>query len=191
MSCLATLAGYRRTDEAMGNEVIYDFVEQLMRDESSATAAGGAGDEHPRVPLIAAGAAEQSPDERPVVATGPPRIGEDRVVPVAVADEAIEQDRPHTLLMLALAGWIRYLRGTDLKGCTIDIDDPEKELLTKLAAMDGNNPDALLRHEIFAELRVIPGFVDRLRAMITSIDENGVETTLRRSLRDDVQELVS
>ena len=34
----------------------------------------------------------------------------------------------------------------------------------------------MLRHEIFAELRVIPGFVDRLRAMITAIDENGVES---------------
>ena len=57
--------------------------------------------------------------------------------------------------------------------------------------MDGNNPDAILRHEIFAELRVIPGFVDRLRAMITAIDENGVESTLRRSLQDDAEELVS
>jgi mannitol 2-dehydrogenase len=105
--------------------------------------------------------------------------------------EAIEQDRPHTLLMVALAGWARYLRGYDLEGRPIRVDDPEKELLTKLATMDGNNPDALLRHEIFAELRVIPGFVDRLREMITAIDEHGVETTLRRSLQDDLEELVS
>ena len=33
MACLATLAGYQRTDEAMGDEVIFDYVEQLMRDE--------------------------------------------------------------------------------------------------------------------------------------------------------------
>ena len=33
MSCLAMLAGYQRTDEAMGDEVIFDYVEQLMRDE--------------------------------------------------------------------------------------------------------------------------------------------------------------
>ena len=62
----------------------------------------------------------------------------------------------------------------------------------KLATMDGNNPDALLRHEIFDELRVIPGFVDRLRAMITDIDEQGVIPTLRKALRDDdVRELVA
>ena len=106
--------------------------------------------------------------------------------------EAIEQDRPHTLLMLALAGWMRYLRGYDLKGCKIDFEDPEKELLMKLATMDGNNPDQLLRHEIFNELRVIPGFVDRLHAMITDIESQGVVPTLRKALRDDdVRELVA
>jgi mannitol 2-dehydrogenase len=105
--------------------------------------------------------------------------------------EAIEQDRPHTLLMLALAGWMRYLRGTDLKGCKIDVDDPEKELLTNLAVTAGNDPGPLLRHEIFAELRMIPGFAERLREMITDIDEHGVIPTLRYALRDDVRELVS
>jgi mannitol 2-dehydrogenase len=93
--------------------------------------------------------------------------------------------------MLALAGWMRYLRGSDLKGCKIDVDDPKKELLTKLATMAGNNPDALLRHEIFAEFRVIPGFADRLRAMMVDIDEHGVIPTLRQALQDDVRELVS
>jgi mannitol 2-dehydrogenase len=104
--------------------------------------------------------------------------------------EAIEQNRPHTLLMLALAGWMRYLRGYDLKGREIRIDDPKKELLTKLATMDGHNPDPLLRHEIFGELRMIPGFTDRLREMITDIDEHGVIPTLRQALRDNARELV-
>src|SRR6202035_3674957 len=33
MSCLAMLAGYQRTDEAMDDEVIFDYGEQLMRGE--------------------------------------------------------------------------------------------------------------------------------------------------------------
>lgn len=33
LACLATLAGYRRTDEAMKDPVIFDYVERLMRDE--------------------------------------------------------------------------------------------------------------------------------------------------------------
>ena len=56
--------------------------------------------------------------------------------------------------------------------------------------MDGNNPDPLLRHEIFAEVRDVPGFADRLREMIADIDEHGVIPTLRRALRDNMRELV-
>jgi mannitol 2-dehydrogenase len=105
--------------------------------------------------------------------------------------EAIEQDRPHALLMLALAGWARYVRGYDLKGSKIRIDDPQSTLLTKLATMEGNNPYPLLRHEIFAELRMIPDFTERLADMITRIDEHGVIPTMRQALRDDARELVS
>ena len=92
--------------------------------------------------------------------------------------------------MVALAGWARYLRGYDLEGRPIRIDDPEKELLTKLATTDGNNPDPLLRHEIFAEVREVPGFTDRLREMITDIDEQGVTPALRHALRDNMRELM-
>jgi len=91
--------------------------------------------------------------------------------------------------MVALAGWARYRRGYDLEGGAIRVDDPEKELLAKLATMGGNDPAPLLRHEIFAELRVIPGFADGLRAMITDIDEHGVIPTLRHALRDNTREL--
>jgi mannitol 2-dehydrogenase len=105
--------------------------------------------------------------------------------------EAIAQGRPHTLLMLALAGWARYLRGYDLKGGTIHIDDPESTVLTRLATMEGNNPGPLLRHEIFAELRVIPTFAERLGDMITAIDGHGVIPTLCQALRDDARELAS
>ena len=104
--------------------------------------------------------------------------------------EAIEQDRPHTLLMVALAGWAGICAATTSRVATIRVDDPQKELLTKLATMDGNNPDPLLRHEIFAELRMIPGFADRLREMITDIDEHGVIPTLRHALRDNARELM-
>jgi len=91
--------------------------------------------------------------------------------------------------MVALAGWARYRRGYDLEGGAIRVDDPEKELLAKLATMGGNDPAPLLRHVIFAELRVIPGFADGLRAMITDIDEHGVIPTLRHALRDNTREL--
>ena len=191
MACLGTLAGYQRTDEAMSDHVFFDYVERLMRDEIQ--------------PLLPAVPGMNTPDYRDTLLSrlSNPRMsdqlsrlarrGSTKISAFLLPSlqEAIEQDRPHTLLMLALAGWARYVRGYDLKGSKIRLDDPQSMLLTKLATMDGNNPYPLLRHEIFAELRMIPDFTDRLADMITGIDEYGVIPTMRQALRDDARELVS
>ncbi len=190
MSCLAMLAGYQRTDEAMGDEVIFDYVEQLMRDEIQPLLPSVPGMNTPeyRSTLLSRLSNPQMSDQLSRLA----RRGSEKIASFLLPSlrEAIEQDRPHTLLMVALAGWARYLRGYDLKGAILRVDDPQKELLTKLATMDGNDPGPLLRHEIFAELRMIPGFVERLREMITDIDEHGVIPALRHALRDDARELM-
>jgi mannitol 2-dehydrogenase len=190
MSCLAMLAGYQRTDEAMGDEVIFDYVEQLMRDEIQPLLPAVPGMNTPeyRETLLLRLSNPQMSDQLSRLA----RRGSEKIASFLLPSlrEAIEQDRPHALLMVALAGWARYLRGCDLEGRPICVDDPKKELLTKLATMDGNNPDPLLHHEIFAEVREVPGFVDRLREMITDIDERGVIATLRQALGDNERELM-
>jgi mannitol 2-dehydrogenase len=190
IACLATLAGYQRTDEAMRNDVIFDYVEQLMRDEIQ--------------PLLPAVPGMNTPGYRNTLLTrlSNPRMS-DQLSRLArrgstkmssfllpSLQEAIAQGRPHNLLMLAVAGWARYLRGYDLKGGKIRIDDPQSALLTKLATVAGNNPDPLLRHEIFTELRLIPGFAARLGEMIADIDERGVTPALRLALRENARELV-
>lgn len=190
MACLAILAGYRRTDEAMSDPVIFDYVEQLMRDEVQ--------------PLLPAVPGMNTPGYRDTLLTrlSNPRMSDQLsrlarrgstkmssfVLPSL--QEAIAHNRPHTLLTLAFAGWFRYLRGYDLKGAKFRIDDPHAELLTKLATMGGNNPNPLLRHEDLAELRSVPGFANRLGEMIADIDKDGVIPTLRRALRDNSRELV-
>lgn len=190
MSCLAMLVGYQRTDEAMGDEVIFDYVEQLMRDEIQPLLPAVPGMNTPeyRETLLSRLSNPQMSDQLSRLA----RRGSEKIASFLLPSlrEAIEQDRPHTLLMVALAGWARYLRGYDLEGRPIRVDDPQKELLTKLATTDGNDPGPLLRHEIFAELRTIPGFEERLREMITDIDERGVIATLRQALGDNERELM-
>ena len=190
MSCLAMLAGYQRTDEAMADEAISCYVEQLLRDEIQPLLPIVPGMNTPeyRETLLSRLSNPQMSDQLSRLA----RRGSEKIASFLLPSlrEAIEQHRPHTLLTLALAGWIRCLRGYDLEGCKIRIDDPQEELLTKLATTGGNNPEPVLRHEIFAELRTIPGFIDRLREMIIDIDEHGVIPTLRKALRDDARELV-
>jgi mannitol 2-dehydrogenase len=48
-----------------------------------------------------------------------------------------------------------------------------------------------LGHEMFAEVRTVPGFAERLGDMIADIDERGVIATLRQAMRDDERELVA
>jgi mannitol 2-dehydrogenase len=191
IACLAMLAGYQRTDEAMSDDVIFRYVEQLMRDEIQPLLPAVPGMNTPsyRQTLLGRLSNPRMSDQLSRLA----RRGSTKISSFLLPSlqEAIAQDRPHTLLMLAIAGWARYLRGYDLKGRKFRIDDPQAGLLTKLATMAPHNPAPLLRHEIFTELRFVPTFVERLGDMITSIDERGVVPTLQRALRDDARELVS
>ncbi len=51
----------------------------------------------------------------------------------AAVAEALRAGRPHELLTLAVAAWMRYLRGTDLTGRSIDVRDPRIAELQPLA----------------------------------------------------------
>lgn len=106
-------------------------------------------------------------------------------------EEGIAQGRPHTLRTLAVAGWARYMRGHDLDGRKISLEESQAIPVARLANMASNNPDPLLCHEMFAQVRRVPGFAERLGEMIADIDERGVVPTLRDAMRKNERELVS
>jgi mannitol 2-dehydrogenase len=191
LACLATLAGYQRTDEAMRDSVIFDFVEKLMRDEVQPLL--------PAVPGMNTCGYRDSLLDRlsnPWMSDQLSRLarrGSEKISSFVLPSllEAIAQGKPHTMLLLAVAGWARYVRGHDLKGRKISIEDSQGIPLTRLATMAGNNPDPLLGHEMFCELRTVPGIAERLGGMIADIDERGVIPTLRDAMSKDERELVS
>jgi mannitol 2-dehydrogenase len=189
LGCLGTLAGYQHTSEAMSDPVIFGYAEQLMRDEIQPLLPAA----HPmntrayRNTLLTRLCNPRIPDQLSRLA----RRGSEKMPSFVLPSlqEAIRQGRPHTLLMLAVAGWARYLRGHDLDGRTIGVEDPQAGLLTALASRGRNNPYPLLEHEIFTELRGVPRFAERLGGMIADIDQRGVQPTVRDALRDRAREL--
>jgi len=191
IGCLGTLAGYRSTDEAMRDRVIFDYLEQLMREEIQPLLPAVPGMNTPgyRHTLLERLSNPMMSDQLSRLA----RRGSEKVPSFLLPSlqEAMARGRPHTLLMLALAGWVRYLRGYDLEGRKIRIDDPQAPLLSSLATLGGNNPGPLLSHDMFTELRSVPGFKDRLGGMLADIDERGVIPTLRETLHRNVRKLVS
>ncbi|OBG55237.1 MULTISPECIES: mannitol dehydrogenase family protein [unclassified Mycobacterium] len=191
LACLATLAGYQRTDEAMRNRVISDYVETLLREEIQPLLPAVPGMNTPqyRATLLDRLSNPSMSDQLSRLA----RRGTTKITSFVLPSlqEAIAQGRPHTLLTLAVAGWARYMRGHDLQGRRLRLEDSQAIPVAKLANMAGNNPDPLLRHAMFAELRAVPGFARRLGDMIADIDTRGVVPTLRDAMRNDERELVS
>ncbi|OBJ62804.1 mannitol dehydrogenase [Mycobacterium sp. 1423905.2] len=187
---LGTLAGYRRTHEAMSDPVIYSYVEQLMREEVA-----------PLLPAVP-GVNVQEYFTTVLDRLCNPRIS-DQLSRLAgrgsvkmpsyllpSLHEATATGRPRTLLMLAAAAWIRYLWGYDLDGTAIEIQDVQADLLTTLATMGRYNPDPLLRHELFGELHLVPDLVGDLGQLVHSLDTRGVVPTLRRYLWSEHRELL-
>lgn len=186
MAYLATLAGYEKVNEAVGDPVLSRYLHQLMQEEVA-----------PLLPAVS-GIDVQDYCSTTLDRFRNPRIsdrlsrlaarGSDKMPAYLLPSlhEAIAAGRPHTLLMLAVAGWARYLRGTDLLGRDIDIQDSQADLLKTLATLGKSYPDPLLRNQVvFKDLRLVPGFVERLGQMIDSIDSHGVAATLRRYMTED------
>lgn len=191
LACLATLAGYQGTADAMQDRVIFDYIEKLLGDEIQPLLPPVPGMNTPayRSTLLDRLSNPRLSDQLSRLA----RRGTSKIAQFVLPSlqEAIAQGRPHTLLMLAVAGWARYMRGHDLKGRKLRLDDSQAIPVARLANMAGHNPDPLLSHEMFAEVRGVPGFAERLGEMIADIDEHGVVATLRDAMRNGERELVS
>jgi mannitol 2-dehydrogenase len=144
MAYLGWLAGYRTTSELVGDPTMRAFLTQMMLTEVAPLL--------PRAPGI---------DTEAYVSTVLDRLGNQTIAdPLArlcrrgstkVASyllpsllEARRLGRPAPLMTLALAGWFRYLRGTDLQGHPIEITDAMLGELQPLAVRGGCDPRPLL-----------------------------------------------
>jgi mannitol 2-dehydrogenase len=98
------------------------------------------------------------------------------------ARSAIEQDRPHTLLCVAVAGWMRYLRGEDYAGAEVPIEGPRPELVP-VAQDAGSDAGPLLGDEaLFSELGSDPRFAGCVQDALTALEEKGPREVLAERL---------
>ncbi len=96
---------------------------------------------------------------------------------------AIRAGGPHRLLTLALAGWLRYLTGTDEQGRAFLIDDPLAAELHVLAKQGGTDPRPLLTLTgLFDSLAQFEPFVRDLAAALTQLYNDGARASVARTL---------
>lgn len=180
---LGSLAGLERTHEAVAEPVLRTAIERLMADE----VAPGL----PAVPGVDLDEYQASVLERlanPVLGDRLARLcrnGSDKM-PVHVLSslrEARGCGRPHALLTLAVAGWLRYLQGTDEAGRPHELDDPRAARLQRLARAGGTDPGPFVRGSgLFGSLAADGEWVAELGDALELLEERGVRGALADTL---------
>jgi mannitol 2-dehydrogenase len=105
--------------------------------------------------------------------------------------EAIAQGRPHLLLTLAVAGWLRYLRGHDYAGEPIELQDAKAHILQPKAAEAGSDPRPLLQERsVFGDLGNDEKFIESVEAALEALEE-GPREAMEAYLRMDTEEVAA
>ena len=169
---LGTLAGYERTDQAMGDPALGRYIQQLMDREI--------------VPLLPPGNADPTRYGATVRRRFSNRAGGDQLsrlcrrgsakVPAHVLSsiaEARAAGRPHPLLTLTVSAWCHYLQGSH-PGASGDLADPADARLRALAVSNRNDPAPLLADEsTFGALGRCPDFVQDVRRDLLELRASG------------------
>ena len=188
---LGSLAGHTTTDQAMADPVVREAVERMLREEV--------------LPLVPEADGIDLPtyvDEtlqrfaNPAVGDALARLARRGTVKMPSyllpsLHDALAQDRPHRLLLLAVAGWIRFLCGVDLSGRPVTVEDPKLEQLRALTDGAGHDPRRLLgMRSVFGTLGDRPDVVAELAELVRLLDRHGLAAALA-SCRPRSQALVA
>ncbi len=183
LAYLGYLAGHRYVHQATADPDLQRLVARMMDEEVTPLL--------PPVPGIDLGAYKRSLIERfqnPKIADTLARLavaGSDRMPKFLLPSlsEALAQGRPHRLLTLATAGWLRYLRGVDERGNEIVLEDGRADELRCLANQGRWDPGPLLGvQRVFGDLGQNEAWVAELSAALRALDERGVRAELHSVL---------
>ena len=176
---LGSLAGHDRTNEAITDPVYAGYVERMMREEIAPLLPPVPGIDLPQYQRILL-----QRFANPAIGDRLSRLcrnGSAKVPGHVLSSirEARLTGRPHELLTLAVAGWVRYLRGVDEDGRPLTIDDPAARRLGALAPARGGDPRPLLAdRRTFGSLGGDPCFAAAIERDLRSLDRHGARAVV-------------
>ncbi|MCW2605512.1 MAG: Mannitol dehydrogenase domain protein [Frankiales bacterium] len=177
---LGTLLGHETSDEAMGDPVVRACVERMLREEVL-----------PLLPEVAGLDLDEylaSTLERfanPAIADTLARLrrrGSVKMPSYLLPSlrEARQQGQPCALLVLAVAAWMLFLRGHDLVGRAVQVEDPKADALQALARRGLDDPRPLLgARSVFGTLGDDRELVQQLSRTLRVLSAEGLEAALR------------
>ncbi len=181
VSGMGRLAGYVTIDEAMADPLITRYMGALMDRETGPTL--------PPVPGIDLQGYKAALIERfanPAIKDTVERVNTDAPLNILVdpirdrlrAGEGVE------LLALALAAWLRRVRGEDEQGQPIDIRHPLAALLREKAAEGGPDPRPLLGiAQLFGDTGADPRLIEPVGRWLAALYGRGSRDTLAEASR--------
>lgn len=174
---LGRLIGYTLVDEAMRDPALRRYMALLMAQETAPTV--------PPVPGIDLAAYQATLIDRfanPAIRDTLDRVNTDAPLNYLLDPirDRLARNQSITLLALALAAWLRRVRGSDDAGQPIEIHHPLAPLLRERAIAGGSDPRPLLSIRLmFGDLVEHPALVATVGAHLESLYAIGASRTLR------------
>jgi mannitol 2-dehydrogenase len=180
---LGSLAGLQTTADVMADDVLHAYMDDLMKCEVMPLLLPV-----PDVDLAQYKRTLLERLENPKMGDQLSRLcrrGSSKVGSYLVPSirEAIDGERPHALLTLALAAWLRYLRGVDADGHELQIEDVRRDELAPLIGSDTDPRRILAQESIFGKLGEDEAFAGRLEQALRELDEYGPRGAAERTIQ--------
>jgi mannitol-1-phosphate/altronate dehydrogenase len=179
------LAGHTDTCQALADPVVAGYAEHLLREEIAPLLPAGV----PGMELDAYRTTLLNRFRNPAIGDQLSRLcrrGSTKMPDYLLPSlhEARARNAPHRALDLAVAAWMRYLRGTDLAGAPIQVQDARADELREAAERGGADPGPLLDHtDVFGDLREDPRSVRQIRASLAAMDRDGIRAAIAAATR--------
>jgi len=182
VAALGRLAGYTYIHEAMADQLIARMMTALMDRETGPTL--------PDVPGIDLAEYKRTLVARfanPAIRDTVERVNTDAPLNVLVVpiEARLAMGGGVDLLALALAGWMRRVRGVDEQGQTIDVKHPLADTLREKAEQGGEDPAPLLSlTTLFGALGSNECLLVPLRHWLSSLYRRGAKASLARAAEE-------
>jgi mannitol 2-dehydrogenase len=179
---LGRLAGYRYIDETLRDADFRAYMQALMDRETGPTL--------PSVPGVDLTRYKSELIERfanPKIKDTVDRVNTDAPINLLVDPirDRLKRGEDAGLLALALAAWMKRVRGTDDLGAPIKVIHPLADLLHTRAVEGASDPRPLLSIEsLFGDLIEHSRFTKTVAAWLGSLDQQGAKATLECARRD-------
>jgi mannitol 2-dehydrogenase len=182
---LGYLAGYRTTDEVMADPVFRTFLARLMAEEIAPhlPEVPGADLAEYQATLLDRLANPRMADQLARLSRRGSSKIPNYVLPSVRA--AIEEGGPHHLLCLAVAGWLRFLRGADYAGEEVPIQGPRPDLVPKAQEAGGDATPLLSERSIFDHVGQDPRFAECVQRALSALDRQGPREVVEEFLAGD------